>query len=245
MMELGNDVINSIYEANYRTESHMRRATSDCDNSVRELWIKAKYVDKSFVITIDEFKNAKNTFQENTENPLNDIVFNEMGWLVQRVRRNRIHLRNDKPPAVSTTDDSASGSELSMDSNRPNDDLSFTSDNDSTDDDDEDMAIALVGEKLEDFNTDLLLYRATIVHNLPIMCYAMATGASKNWKNERDLLRAPIHQAVLSVSYTSRTIFCAFFGAFHSTRLKTFLFTLLCTLLCTYLAPSMMPSCNE
>lgn len=32
------------------------------------------------------------------------------------------------------------------------------------------------------------------------MCYAIATNASKDWSNARDLYRSPIHIAVLTVS---------------------------------------------
>lgn len=224
-MALGNDAINAIFEANYQDRNvhsdsgsasneikesqvdRIRRATSNCDNSVRELWIKAKYIDKLFVIPIDEFKNAKisKTFQ-NEASPLNDIIFNDIGWLVQRSQHNKIQLQNEKQPIApdkqSTTDDSASGSEVSIDSNRAQDDLSFTSDNESTDeDDDDDVTVRLTGEeKIEDFNCNLLLYRATIARNLPVMCYAFATGASKNWPNENELCRSPLHQAILSVS---------------------------------------------
>lgn len=223
MMELGNDAINAVFEANYQYQNmysdsgsssnenkesqvgRIRRATSNCDNSVRELWIKAKYIDKLFVIPFDEFKNAKisKTFQ-NEVSPLNDIIFNTNGWLVQRPRHNKIQLRNEKPIAPdkqSTTDDSASGSEVSIDSNRAQDDLSFTSDNESTDEDDDDVIVRLTTEeKIEDFNCNLLLYRATIVRNLPVMCYAFATGASKNWPNENELCCSPLHQAILAVS---------------------------------------------
>lgn len=213
MTELGNDVINDIYEANYRdhlssgnTDNDdefsvatkiLVHATSDCDNSVREAWIKAKYIDKKFVCSISDFRGSE------LSKRFDDIVFSENGWLVQRRRRNKVKLRTEKMPAAtdkqSTTDDSASGSELSIDSNRTNnDDLSFGSDIDSTDDDDDNTS-DLSEEKLSDFNSDLLLYRATNVHNLPIMCYALASGASKNCINSNDSYRLPLHQAVLSV----------------------------------------------
>lgn len=222
-MELGNDAINAVFEANYNDKNMhsdnssssehkesqvggIQRATSNCDNSVRELWINAKYIDKLFVIPLDEFKNTKisKTFQYEAS-PLNDIIFNVNGWLVQRPRNNKIQLRNEKPIVAdkqqATTDDSASGSEISIESNRAQDDLSFTSDNESTDEDDDDGTVRLTEEeKLEDFNCNLLLYRATIVRNLPVMCYALATGASKNWPNQNDLCRSPLHQAILSVS---------------------------------------------
>ncbi|XP_064461329.1 arf-GAP with coiled-coil, ANK repeat and PH domain-containing protein 2-like [Ornithodoros turicata] len=48
MAELGNLVINKIYEAHV-DESVAARATPDCSRAVREAWIKAKYVQKAFV----------------------------------------------------------------------------------------------------------------------------------------------------------------------------------------------------
>lgn len=48
MAELGNSVINSVYEAHV-DESVAARATPDSNRSVRETWIKAKYVQRAFV----------------------------------------------------------------------------------------------------------------------------------------------------------------------------------------------------
>ncbi|XP_013780647.1 arf-GAP with coiled-coil, ANK repeat and PH domain-containing protein 2-like isoform X2 [Limulus polyphemus] len=48
MAELGNVVVNGIYEANV-DEKIAVRATSDCSRNIRETWIKAKYVKKAFV----------------------------------------------------------------------------------------------------------------------------------------------------------------------------------------------------
>lgn len=52
MMELGNQIVNKVYEAN--VDKNIQRATANCDSSVRESWIKAKYVDKRFVLPIGE-----------------------------------------------------------------------------------------------------------------------------------------------------------------------------------------------
>jgi hypothetical protein len=41
---------------------------------------------------------------------------------------------------------------------------------------------------------ELLLYRAARAHNLPVMCQALALGASTEWHNSADGMRAPIHQ---------------------------------------------------
>jgi Arf-GAP with coiled-coil, ANK repeat and PH domain-containing protein len=51
MIELGNEVVNKIYEATYdEILSDIERATDNCDDEVRKKWIYAKYVDKKFVL---------------------------------------------------------------------------------------------------------------------------------------------------------------------------------------------------
>ncbi|XP_012942189.1 arf-GAP with coiled-coil, ANK repeat and PH domain-containing protein 2 [Aplysia californica] len=48
MLELGNEVVNRIYEAKV-DESIAARATPECNRVVRESWIRAKYVQKAFI----------------------------------------------------------------------------------------------------------------------------------------------------------------------------------------------------
>lgn len=55
-------------------------------------------------------------------------------------------------------------------------------------------------EDIGNLNPNLLLYKSSAVHNLPVMCQALATGANKLWRNEADRKRTPLHQAVLSGS---------------------------------------------
>lgn len=50
MAELGNTIVNRIYEAN--VSSDITRATQDCTGIVRESWIKSKYVERKFVKTL-------------------------------------------------------------------------------------------------------------------------------------------------------------------------------------------------
>lgn len=197
MMELGNDAINSIYEANYNDESQssVQRATSDCDTSVRETWIKQKYIEKTFVIPIDKLKDG---MYVNTNNYLSDIVFNENGWFVRQLRKKRIKLRVGKVNKHPTVDDSASSSEFSMNTSRESDELNFESD---STDEDELMGHGSIEEKLDEFNSDTLLYKAIAKHNIPVMSYAVASGASKSWSNPKDLYRSPVHRAVLSVRF--------------------------------------------
>lgn len=214
MMELGNDVINQIYEANYMYNTQenidynasnseynsfcVRRATSDCDISVRELWIKAKYIDRSFILPIEKLKNMKVIARNEEENWLKDIVFKETGWFVRQKIKEK---KKDKIDKVQNqaNDDSASSSEVSVNSSQARDEL-LLSDNYSSDG--EDIADLETTHDFQDFNSDVLLYQAASVHNLCVMCYAIATGASKDWSNPKDLYRSPIHGAVLSVSIT-------------------------------------------
>lgn len=59
MAELGNVVVNDIYEANV-DENIAVRATPDCPRNIRETWIKAKYVKKAFVPTLLGSISARN-----------------------------------------------------------------------------------------------------------------------------------------------------------------------------------------
>ncbi|XP_069698905.1 arf-GAP with coiled-coil, ANK repeat and PH domain-containing protein 2 isoform X2 [Periplaneta americana] len=47
MAELGNSIVNKVYEANI--DPNIARATPKCHGNVREAWIKAKYVERQFV----------------------------------------------------------------------------------------------------------------------------------------------------------------------------------------------------
>lgn len=59
MMELGNETVNKIYEACYdELLSDIERATETCDDDVRKKWIHAKYVDKKFVLPLNESKKT-------------------------------------------------------------------------------------------------------------------------------------------------------------------------------------------
>lgn len=193
MMELGNDIVNNIYESKYTvvpidSESqamHVEHATSDCNTSVREIWIKAKYIQKAFVSPIDELRRIRNVVEKNEySDVLDDIIFKGSSCFVRHSRKKKITIRTEKLDKGSKVDDGAASKE--------HDDLSLS---DSTEEDEE----ALEEEVLEELSSDILLYKAIKVRNIPLMCYALAAGASKDWTNVNDSNRSPIHQAVLSV----------------------------------------------
>lgn len=59
MMELGNEIVNKIYEGNYdELLSDVERATDNCDDDVRKKWIFAKYVGRKFVLPLNDGKKT-------------------------------------------------------------------------------------------------------------------------------------------------------------------------------------------
>lgn len=78
--------------------------------------------------------------------------------------------------------------------------LELSSDQDSTAGEEEEFADE---EDIENLHPDMLLYKAAVAHNLPVMCAALAVGADKLWNNVNDRGRSPLHQAIISGSVMS------------------------------------------
>lgn len=74
--------------------------------------------------------------------------------------------------------------------------LELSSDQDSTAGEDEEFTDE---EDIENLHPNLLLYKAALAHNLPVMCAALAIGADKLWSNVNDKGRNALHQAIISV----------------------------------------------
>lgn len=208
MMELGNNVINSIYEANYidsmdsnvtssdLQSSIIQRATPECSSRLRENWIRAKYIDKKFVMTIEQFKNSKLSGAQTTKTFMDEVIFKENSWCLRHIRKIKIKLRIEKIKKFLKNDSQLSNENVNESGHIYNE-LSFDSDSDSFD---ENVISVLHEESFDDFNSDMLLYKATAVENLPVMCYALASGASKEWSHPTNLRRTAVHEAVLTVS---------------------------------------------
>ncbi|CAH2048537.1 unnamed protein product, partial [Iphiclides podalirius] len=199
MAELGNKVVNLIYEAN--TEgADIVRATPDCDTGVREAWIRAKYVALAFVRSV--------TSAPQTAPP---ALRTARRWSVRRARR-RVRAppsvpetisdeRSDVNSNTSVSDSSGKsdgspvlliGSELSSERGV---DLSLPSDHDSTEGEDADD---LEAEELSSLTAGAVLARAARAHNVCVMRAALAAGAEPSAPSSR--ARTPLHAAVLSGS---------------------------------------------
>jgi Arf-GAP with coiled-coil, ANK repeat and PH domain-containing protein len=60
MMELGNEVVNKVYEATYDDlMSDVERATENCDDDIRKKWIIAKYAERKFVLPLSDNKKTE------------------------------------------------------------------------------------------------------------------------------------------------------------------------------------------
>ncbi|KAH8312467.1 hypothetical protein KR044_010871 [Drosophila immigrans] len=244
MMELGNEVVNRIYEARIADDCELRKPTEQCEIGVREAWIKAKYVERRFVCAMP--KPQELLASETAEvlsidsggglaeegSMLGKRATLSLGgtrkWTVKRLRRRR-QLRSlpktlsDDPSIYNTAktgdeldddddDESINIPSMSLSISRDDllvigDDLALDSyetpgilgsDQEST----EGESDAELPEEVPftQLDANLLLYKAAVVHNLPVMCMAFALGAEKHWKNTQDRQRSFLHQAVISGS---------------------------------------------
>lgn len=204
MTELGNDIVNSIYESNYdeNTTNSIQRATHGCDNITREAWIKAKYIERTFILPVNDL--ALNDSETATELRQSlGVTYVAGDWHVRRMRRRRI---KQSDAASTSTATESSSSRSSSESVLTNNDFSLGLDHDSTDGEGDDETVeATLGDTMAEPNANLLLYRAAAAHNLSTICYTFAAGAMKNWTNDSDGSQTALHQSILSVSECKET----------------------------------------
>lgn len=226
MMELGNEIVNRVYEA--QVDDSIVRATENCDGAVRENWIKAKYVEKRFVLPMDGGLTKRIDGANELSIPRSTV----RKWSVRKVRRRPKSKSKEKFQAVDeetastasgkSGDSSGSvlviGKDLCNTTETLKEDFALSSDQESTGGEDNllgEFIASLDGheskkkkilsnfsedEDISSLNPNLLLYKSAGVHNLPVMCQAFALGANKSWTNANDLNRTALHQAILSVS---------------------------------------------
>ncbi|XP_044260319.1 arf-GAP with coiled-coil, ANK repeat and PH domain-containing protein 2 isoform X1 [Tribolium madens] len=194
MVELGNTIVNQIYEA--QVPEDVTRATPDCPGTIRESWIKAKYVDKKFVKDLPHFDSQQRTSRAS--------LMEIRKWSVRKIRRRPRSCDNTKKRLKCPKSETSESSETSrvllfgdLDKQPLDGTIDLSSDQESTAGEGEDT---VEEEDIDKLHPNLLLYKAAAAHNLPVMCEALALGADKQWINLDDRGRSPIHQAILSGS---------------------------------------------
>lgn len=194
LFELGNETVNQIYEACVPDDNDIERATENCERNKREAWIRAKYIERKFVLPL---LFGLPSVSSNREVPDK--------WSVQKTRRRsgtrrRIRVEIDEDKDLDSTSSQRSDiliiGEKFATSRSTENTLIRHSDQESTSGE-EDL---LDQEEIEKLNPNFLLYKAALAHNIPVMCQSLALGAEKNWENPADFNRTALHQAILSAS---------------------------------------------
>ncbi|KAM8899361.1 arf-GAP with coiled-coil, ANK repeat and PH domain-containing protein 1 isoform 2-T4 [Spinachia spinachia] len=167
MCELGNTVINRIYEARI-DEITIKKPHPSSPRGDKESWIRSKYVEKKFIQKLPE-----------TGRPA--LVRRSSG------RRNRIDPqgRTAQRPPLKPKPSRATLPRLTGLS--PSDLLQKTNSHRDSDEEEEDLS---------GLHPGALLYRSAALQNFPVMADALAHGASVNWVNAAEESSTPLIQAV-------------------------------------------------
>lgn len=172
MAELGNTVVNSIYEANLPEDIETPGPTSP--GSVREAYIKRKWVIKEFVTGL-------------SLSPLRC----KRKWSVRKLRRRaRSGEGRSPPPGLALVGEDFTTTPLSAC-------IEISSGEESTEGED---SSTVSEEDISKLSPSLLLYKASAAHNIPVMLQAIALGAEKLWINPEQDGMTHLHQAINSGS---------------------------------------------
>ncbi|KAJ8974164.1 hypothetical protein NQ317_013121 [Molorchus minor] len=82
MAELGNSLVNKIYEAHVPED--FTRASEHCIGAIRESWIRAKYVDKKFIKNLPQFNKSSTPSPNRTSRA---SLMEVRKWSVRKMRR--------------------------------------------------------------------------------------------------------------------------------------------------------------
>uniref|UniRef100_G3Q6Q9 Arf-GAP with coiled-coil, ANK repeat and PH domain-containing protein n=1 Tax=Gasterosteus aculeatus aculeatus TaxID=481459 RepID=G3Q6Q9_GASAC len=167
MCELGNTVINRIYEARI-DEITIKKPHPSSPRGDKESWIRSKYVEKKFIQKLPETGRTA-------------LVRRSSG------RRNRADAQ-DRPaqrPPLKPKPGRATLPRLT--GLNPSDLLQKNNTHRDSDEEEEDLS---------GLHPGALLYRSAALQNFPVMADALAHGASVNWVNAAEESSTPLIQAV-------------------------------------------------
>ncbi|XP_066097061.1 arf-GAP with coiled-coil, ANK repeat and PH domain-containing protein 2 isoform X2 [Saccopteryx bilineata] len=187
MCELGNDVINRVYEAN--VEKMGVKKPQPGQRQEKEAYIRAKYVDRKFV---DKYSIV--SLPPEQEKKIISKSCEEKRLSISKLGPGD-QVRASPQSSVKSND---SGIQQSSEDGRESL-LSTMSANSLYESEGErqDSSVCLDSKHL---NPGLQLYRASYEKNLPKMAEALAHGADVNWANSEENKATPLIQAVLGGS---------------------------------------------
>ncbi|XP_029795468.1 arf-GAP with coiled-coil, ANK repeat and PH domain-containing protein 2 isoform X3 [Suricata suricatta] len=187
MCELGNDVINRVYEA--KVEKMGIKKPQPGQRQEKETYIKAKYVERKFV---DKYSISSSPPEQ--EKKIVSKSCEEKRLSISKLGPGD-QVRVPPPSSVKSND---SGIQQISDDGRES--LPSTVSANSlyeTEGERQDSSVFLDSKHL---NPGLQLYRASYEKNLPKMAEALAHGADVNWANSEENKATPLIQAVLGGS---------------------------------------------
>lgn len=207
MCELGNNIINSIYEARI-DEMNIKKPTSSSTRSEKEIWIKAKYVEKKFITKLPQMALRSNPHHGNV--PTRPISNPESRTLEVRPSA----MSSKWPPSSMEKEGSrVDGSlkkanrDVEPELNRPISRLHrppkpHLRPKPGTAPPPPNAAMSGMGDEndVRNLHPGALLYRAAEHRYLPTMADALAHGADVNWVRSDEDGRTPLIRAVLSDS---------------------------------------------
>nr|XP_009687309.1 PREDICTED: arf-GAP with coiled-coil, ANK repeat and PH domain-containing protein 2 isoform X3 [Struthio camelus australis] len=219
MCELGNDVINRIYEAKLEKVG-VKKPQPGSQRQEREAYIRAKYVERKFVekqlAAVPQLESGTKILPQSQEEkrhsgPEKSLLAGEQGAVSQKAvavssdeaRRESLFCPDELDSLFSYFDTSSklrsirssdSGIQQSADDSREH--LASTISANSLYEPEGDKPESSVLCDSKQPNPGLQLYRAAFEKNLPDMAEALAHGAEVNWVNIEENKATPLIQAV-------------------------------------------------
>ncbi|XP_066457792.1 arf-GAP with coiled-coil, ANK repeat and PH domain-containing protein 2 isoform X2 [Eleutherodactylus coqui] len=194
MCELGNDVINSVYEARVDAMG-VKKPQNGCQRQEKEAYIKAKYVEKKFVDNSGEsmlIARKKTLTRKSSENRLGST---DKSLSIEEQRTaSRASVRSNDSGIQYSADGSrellaSAGSANSLYDAEMEKKLEKR-----------DSAVFHDSTSTRKLIPGLQLYQAAFQQNLPAMAEALAQGAEVNWVNPKENNATPLIQAVFGGS---------------------------------------------
>ncbi|XP_073434797.1 arf-GAP with coiled-coil, ANK repeat and PH domain-containing protein 2 [Dendrobates tinctorius] len=183
MCELGNDVINSIYEARVDAMG-IKKPQNGCQRQEKEAYIRAKYVEKKFVDNSVESMLSRKSSDNRLSSSDKSLGVEALSRAASRasVRSNDSGIQfsaDGSRELLSSAVSSNSLYDAELEKKNEKRDSAVFPDTPSTK--------AIPG---------LQLYRAAFQQNLPAMSEALAHGAEVNWNNKKENNATPLIKAV-------------------------------------------------
>ncbi|XP_036993061.1 arf-GAP with coiled-coil, ANK repeat and PH domain-containing protein 2 isoform X1 [Artibeus jamaicensis] len=186
MCELGNDVINRVYEA--KVEKMGIKKPQPGQRQEKEAYIRAKYVEKKFV---DKYSTSSPPEQEKKIVPKSceekRLSISKFGPGDQMKASPRSSVKSNDSGIQQSSDDGRESLPSTVSANSLYE----------TEGERQDSSVFLDSKHL---NPGLQLYRASYEKNLPKMAEALAHDADVNWANLEENKATPLIQAVLGGS---------------------------------------------